>query len=170
MSNEIGVYLGRFQPLHKLHEHLIAQMINDFGYEHSVLIIGSAHTQNAKNIFPLETRIKMIKNVFPELKNIYFLDDYYDDNIWLGKFVSILENFNKSICFSDVTVYCGSYDDISFFKKNPNTSKFKIKLVDRTTFPVSATKVRNAINTKNIEYIRENINPKNFDIVAGYVK
>lgn len=165
MSSRIGVYLGRFQPLHNMHEHVIKQVIDDFGYENSILIIGSAHTQNEKNVYSLETRREMIKNVFPKFKNIYALDDYYDDIVWLNKFISILKEFDKDIVYSDVVIYCGSYDDVSFFKKIPETSQFQFKCFNRDLSAISATKIRNAINNNDIEYIKANVNIRNFNII-----
>ena len=70
---KIGIYLGRFQPLHINHEKIIKQMINDFGYDNSILIIGSAHTNDERNPYSLDDRIKMIKNSFPDIKNIFYL-------------------------------------------------------------------------------------------------
>jgi len=163
----IGLYLGRFQPLHIMHEYVISELIKDFGYDNSCIIIGSASSSNDKNIFSYDERKKMIQNIYPEMKNIFPLNDYMDDNVWLRKFYEIiLNNFNFIKGPEDVVIYCGCFEDVIFFKN----SGFKIKTFERkisSSDNISATKIREAIINNNVEYIKSMINIKNLELVLS---
>lgn len=59
MTKQIGVFIGRFQPPHKIHKRIINEAIDK--YDHLIIIIGSKNsTLSLKNPFDDETRLKMI--------------------------------------------------------------------------------------------------------------
>ena len=164
---KIGIYLGRFQPLHINHEKIIKQMINDFGYDNSILIIGSAHTNDERNPYSLDDRIKMIKNSFPDIKNIFYLDDNPDDSKWLSNFIKLVKSFNETLRCRDVTIYAGNKEDVWFLDLSEESSSFNIRQFNRTENDLSATKIRKALKDKDFEYVKRHINILNRSLIIG---
>lgn len=81
-----GVYIGRFQPLHIGHEHVIREALTKV--ETLVIVIGSAFTARTPvNPFSWEERREMLRMVFAhEIATgrilIAPLYDYADDGVW----------------------------------------------------------------------------------------
>lgn len=164
----IGIYIGRFQPLHNLHEKIINSLIDDYG-DNSAIIIGSAQILNDRNIFTYDERKHMFNLVYPDYNNIYPLNDYFDDNVWRNNIKKIIYNNFKIVDESKVEIYCGCLSDVCFFKD----SNYKIKSFDRkfdVQDSVSATKIREAINNNDIKYISETTNPKIRNIINSKIK
>lgn len=91
MANKphFGVFIGRFQPLHIGHEHVIRQALEKV--DKLIILVGSANiARNPKNPFTYEERRQMIASAFPyeivQEKRIIIapLDDhYYSDTAWV---------------------------------------------------------------------------------------
>lgn len=88
-SHQVGVYIGRFQPLHIGHQHVIEEALKQV--DHLVLLIGSANVARSPlNPFTLDERRAMIEAVYPEevkSKRLVLLsiNDYpYDDEQWIS--------------------------------------------------------------------------------------
>lgn len=159
----IGLYIGRFQPLHIKHEAIINNLINDYG-DNSVIIIGSAQILNEKNIFTFEERKNMINLVYPDYKNIYPLNDHFDDCVWRLHLNAIIYNKFNIEDESMVEVYCGCLYDVTFFEASGHKIKtFNRKINDESN--ISSTKIREAINNNDLEYIRKSTNPKIYNFI-----
>ncbi len=82
-----ALVVGRFQPLHRGHIHLIRSALR---IASSVVIcIGSANITDADNPFTVDTRIHLLKralereNLSHLVKTIFILDDLPDDTEWI---------------------------------------------------------------------------------------
>ena len=72
-----GLVVGRFQPLHKGHEALIRQALEDC--VHVTVAIGSATAkQSAKDPFTLEERSAMVRAVFDDRVRVVAVPDIHD--------------------------------------------------------------------------------------------
>ena len=68
MTKRIGIYVGRFCPIHKGHEAVVNKMIEECGVENSLIIIGSvARKPTFRVLFPYSQRKKWIKEIFPNV-------------------------------------------------------------------------------------------------------
>jgi len=73
----MDVIIGRFQPLHKGHIHLISQAQNP------VILVGSSgRVRDLKNPFTFEERKSMILKHFPMLTVLPIKDYLYNDALW----------------------------------------------------------------------------------------
>ena len=110
-----GIILGRFQPFHTGHEHIVNQILKE-GYE-PVIFIGSVNKLNDKNPLTFEQRKKLIKLIFPDIKHIYPLEDKKDWDKWWYNLEKKLKNISNN------------KDDIVFFthKKTKDKCKFIFK-------------------------------------------
>lgn len=130
----LHVYLGRFAPFHEGHRMLLTKLINRFGAENCLVLIGSANVLDTRTPFKFERRKEMIKEHFPHIQ-ILPLDDVFSDEVWLGN-ISRLENkLAKKFVF-----YGGSSEDLKILAKKFETHV----LVDRFKEGkgISATKIR----------------------------
>jgi len=129
-------YIGRFQPFHIGHAHVIKEL-HDEGYELIRVIIGSAQeTYTPNNPFTIDERKQMIKiflSEHPEIQKITRIeeqDDDPDDSEWVNSIV-------EKVGFSDIA------------SNNPDT----IKLFEDNGFKVYRPFYRLQYNGKNIRRI-----------------
>src|SRR5687768_14323378 len=60
---DFGVFIGRFQPLHIGHEHVIRQALDQV--KHLIVLVGSANVaRDPRNPFTFEERAAMIRSAF----------------------------------------------------------------------------------------------------------
>src|SRR3989338_7288420 len=86
----IGLFIGRFQPFHKGHLHLIKRSLH---YADKLTVaIGSANRRDKQNPLSLEKRKKILGEVLKRekieerVKKIVSIDVYLEgDNLWLEK-------------------------------------------------------------------------------------
>ena len=65
---KVGIYIGRFQPLHVGHLSIISHMCET--YEHIIILVGSANLPSSrKNPFDFDIRKQWLNQAFAELKN-----------------------------------------------------------------------------------------------------
>jgi len=80
---KIGIYMGRFSPLHLGHEFIIDQMLEKYDYHNSQLILGSCNSPlDYRNLFSYSDRHSFIKEIYPIL-DIIGLADHNSDEEWL---------------------------------------------------------------------------------------
>jgi cytidyltransferase-like protein len=154
MATEIThVILGRFCPIHKGHQMIIDKMIEKFGIENCLLIIGSSTTYNNRTPFTYEARRKMIKKLYPKMRIIGLSDidpslEIYDPgNLqnWLYRLKIIEIQFGSKFIF-----YGGSRADIEYIRKEFKSYVLLNRFKD--SMNTSATMIRDAlINNDHIK-------------------
>ncbi len=145
MKNNIGVFIGRFCPIHLGHEAVIREMIS-IHKENSLLIICSSNQKmSMRNFFSYEERRIFIKKIFPNL-SIVGLPDYQSsggDNEWLLALDDIISL--TGINPEQTIFFCGCQEDIDFFLK-AGRRHYIINRFSGKTPKISATEVRDSLN------------------------
>ena len=126
----IGLFIGRFQPLHLGHADAIERALKEV----DTLIIGigsSDKSQTEENPFTFAEREQMIKTVFPKCK-VVAVPDIDDDSKWVAHVEKIVGKFD--------IVFSGNPNTIDLFK----AAGHKVKAV-QFRHKVSATAIRSLI-------------------------
>lgn len=143
-----GIYVGRFQPIHKGHQLIIDTMIKNHDIDNIILIIGSTNRYDEKNPYSFELRKEFIQELYPNI-NIFPIEDVSDDRIWLKNLFQIINDNSK---YKEVVFYGGSLEDVYFYDE----LGLNINIIDRTkVFPFSSTNIRKHMKLhgrKNLEY------------------
>ncbi len=98
MKYKAGLVVGRFQPFHKGHLHLIKKALEKA--EKVIVAVGSANVSKEDNPFSFEERKKQIAESLKKNKldkkimKIVPVDDHPDDDVWLRKLVEKVGKFN----------------------------------------------------------------------------
>jgi len=137
-----GVYIGRFNPIHRGHESVIREMLRICGVSNSLLVIGSSNNLfSLRHFFTYEERRGFILAVFPEIR-LVGLPDYYSDTAWLTALDDILRLAKidpfKAIYFG------GSEEDVRFFLEDGRACHI-IERFEGEHSDASATRVRDAL-------------------------
>lgn len=150
-GNNIGIFIGRFCPIHLGHMKVIDKLLEDFGENH-ILMLGSCNSPwSLRNFFSYKERKDFIKAIYPNVK-IIGLPDYIDDDLWFEHIIDILENITGSIVNIPETkkgslnplFYGGCIEEIQFLEERG----FSYKLVERfgeESINVSSTEVRDCL-------------------------
>jgi bifunctional NMN adenylyltransferase/nudix hydrolase len=105
MPHKFAVFIGRFQPFHNGHKHVI-----DYGLskaEKVIILVGSSNrTRSIRDPWTFEERFKMITNSFSDFQNkriiVHPIDDFvYNDEAWIlniQNIVSKITNSSNDIC------------------------------------------------------------------------
>lgn len=164
-SKEYGVVIGRFQPFHAGHDHIVMDAKND-GVE-PVIIIGSAQEYGTeKNPHSYLRRAAFIRETNPTIP-ISFCFDNDDNELWYQGIVEALATI--AIDIRDCTFYFNyktedrcdfTYRGIEY--KNEHYSKIfelegqAIKVIDPADIDVSGTAIRANLYA-NREYLHDNV-------------
>lgn len=167
MSENIGVFVARMQPLHKSHEFLIRESLKE--NDKTFIFIGSADkSRNKRNPFTVEEREGLIRKVFSDellsgklfiehLDDLTNEDDKENDKVW-GKY--LYDNITKVIKKDTFSIY---YSDEPSIMLNWFTDDLKDKInfrfYDRKELfsELSATKIREALLNNDEEYLVNNL-------------
>jgi nicotinic acid mononucleotide adenylyltransferase len=161
----LGVYIGRFSPLHLGHEFVINKMLKEHGIARSIVLIGSCNSQICERTpFTYLDRRAFIKTIYPDLY-IAGIPDYNTDDEWSQYLADLL--FLRTVRMDEVTFYTGIENDIICLIKD-GFSYDVMNRFDGSTPLISATQVRQAL--KEDESIDELINPKLIDLVRSTFK
>jgi nicotinamide-nucleotide adenylyltransferase len=93
-----GLIIGRFQPLHKGHFHLIREALKHV--EEVVIGIGSTNVKNDDNPYSFEERVEKITQALKKHKledkvsAIIPITDHPDDDVWLKTVVRQVGKFD----------------------------------------------------------------------------
>ena len=157
MSNtQIGVYIGRFQPLHTGHLAIIKQGIQN--EDKFIIIIGSIDKHDSKNPYSFEERTDFIRGCLSNEENSKLIikglrdstqEDRDSDPVWWYTQVKhILSDFQNSI----VSLYGSNKDSITedYLNKLKTYSGFnKEKIVEpilTKDVTINATDIRTILN------------------------
>ena len=160
MEQKFGVFVGRFSPLHIGHEVVIKGMIDSFGIENCLVILGSSNAPiSFRHLFSYEDRRRFIKEVFGDIA-IVGLPDYPTNEEWLLALDDILDL--RKIDKKEVVFFGGCEEDIYFFLEHKRPCKL-FNRFDGETPKISATEVRDAlIRERSLDDL---LNPKICEIV-----
>ena len=151
-----GLYIGRFQPLHIGHTHIITKMLEEC--ETVIIAIGSSQEYHTKrNPFRYAIRKCFIEQCFS-----YYLDRIYilpvpdrqvvsHDASWGDYILERIKGFKYEL---PDAIYEGEEVERTAWYDNLNVDIVK---VPRTIIPISATEIREGILAGNDEVIRRYI-------------
>ena len=129
MKNEFAIYIGRFQPFHLGHVHVINEALQDS--QSLVIFIGSANkSRTAKNPFTYKERADVISAWVEEnnlVDRVFILPvmDEQTDEQWIKFLTTTIRTFTRG---STSTVMVGhDKDDSSWYLKA--FPKYDVKLV-----------------------------------------
>ncbi len=97
--------IGRFQPLHKGHYHMIKKVFEEYGKENTVVVIGSINRHGFENPLSFEERKMMITSCFGDVK-VYGLEDFESDEEWTRRFLEKFPDVNIVISGSNWVRRC----------------------------------------------------------------
>lgn len=158
---KMGVYVGRFNPIHKGHEAVINTMLWKYKFTNSLIMIGSANTpQSLRHFFSYTERRSYIKQLFPLVK-VVGLADFPSNNDWWQAITDLLVLAN--IHTDEVEFFAGCEEDVLVLREYTDSITI-VNRFDGTTPTVSATGLRDAlIHHRDIS---ELVNPK----IGGQLK
>jgi len=112
MHMKKAIFIGRFQPLHKGHCHVIKDILQREDIGHLYIIIGSTGKENTgDNPYSYNTRKDMLEKVFKEQIDkkkisVLGLNDCSSDNEWIINLKSIAPDFDIAFTRNDWTRKC----------------------------------------------------------------
>lgn len=111
-SVHLGILIGRFQPLHMGHHHLITEALKEC--EILLIVIGSAYrARNFKNPWTFEERKNLIQLNFPTapLQFAAIPDFFYSETAWIGAVKESVETFDTR----KITLFGHQKDNTSYY-------------------------------------------------------
>lgn len=151
-----GLYIGRFQPLHVGHTHIIAKMLEEC--ETVIVAIGSSQEYHTKrNPIPFVMRRIFILECFPTFEGRLHIvpvpdrEKVSNDASW-GDYV-FEKIYNQCELVPDV-IYEGEEVERTTWYDNLNVDIIK---VPRTIIPISATEIREKLIAGDEEVVRNYI-------------
>ena len=176
---KIGVFLARFQPLHKSHQWLIEKSLEE--NEKTYVFIGSANRSREKrNPFDIEERKAMLRKVFnKEIMSgkliVETLNDYTSEDdkenvkVW-GEY--FYKNVVEKISQEEFSLYYSDDPSImlDWFTEDI-AKKINFRFFNRNEIfsNLSATKIREALVKNDLEYLSENLPYEILEIREGLV-
>lgn len=148
---KLAVIIGRFQPLHYGHLHLMESALD---YSDNVLIlIGSSFCgQSHRNPFDYVRRASWIKNAFlgNDSINTIGISDYpHSNEEWLIHTTKEILEYDTSIVADDICIIGHSKDDTSSYLDH-----FPFDYIDVEMYSdFHATDIRNFIYSNKLEYV-----------------
>lgn len=143
-TNEIAVFVGRFCPIHSGHEWIVRHMIQEFGLENCLLVIGSVNNPlSLRNFFSYRERRNFILKLFPRMK-IVGLADFFNIKDWLLALDDLLRAIFSHCKKDDFVFFGGSKREIDYFINNGYQSRI-FNRFSRNGKNISATEIRNRL-------------------------
>ena len=152
LQHDVGVIIGRFQT-HKLHE-MHADLINTVKARHQrvIILLGNAATMFTKeNPLDFQMRAQMLREAFPDITDILYIDDHPDDKSWSRNVDKLIA---KNIGERTAVLY-GSRD--SFIKHYTGR------------FPTAELVSERVISGRELRKIAGNVRRANEDFRAGVI-
>lgn len=163
------VYLGRFAPFHKGHILLLSELVSRYGQENVLVLVGSTNTLNKRTPYTYADRKEIIEVSFPDIEVLPLPDgkpnlEYFDgttNEVWLDNIERIATARGEKFVF-----YGGSELDLEVLSQ-----RFETRIiVSREILKISATQVREAIENKDMDRIKELVDPKSVELVTRNYK
>lgn len=160
------VYLGRFAPFHNGHKLLLSELVLRFGLENVLVLVGSTNTLNKRTPYTYEDRKEIIEVSFPKVEVLPLPDgkpnlEYFDgttNEAWLDNIERIATERGERFVF-----YGGSELDLEVLSQ-----RFETKvIVSREVLKISATQVRETIVKKDLDRIKELVEPRAVDFIIS---
>lgn len=89
-----GIFIGRFQPFHNVHEKIVRQILQDKLIP--IIVIGSANASNhnPRNPLSYHDRKRLVQLAVPELTDASFvpMNEFTDCNDWYNSFAAKLRH------------------------------------------------------------------------------
>lgn len=162
----VGLYLGRFQPLHVGHQIIIERMLREC--ERGIVAIGSAQENGTeRNPLSYEFRKLLIEKTFQEYGDrlviipIYDRAQYSDDASWGD---CLFKQVHEQSSILPDVVYEGDETTNKHWYDNFDIDVIK---VPRDTLPISGTELREAIVEERNDYV---INRLPIEVYKYYYK
>lgn len=168
MQNKVyGVYIGRFSPFHKGHEMILRKMISEYGINGCLVLIGSSTSYNERTPYTFEERRKMIATLFPKIKILPLPDinpkltifDGGTNEKWLESIGQIEREMKAKFIFLG-----GSAQDLEILSQKFDTRVISNR--DTNGLRLSATLIRDALSSNDLETVKEMVNKKNFNLIV----
>ncbi len=168
----IGVFVGRFQPLHYGHISIINQALRE--NELVIIIIGSKNVTNDRNPFSYELRKSFITSYFDSKQIIIDgIDDFGDDAKWCKELDTIIKrNVILDITECDFKLYGPKKDAstekyINYVLENSIINKYvHSELLMDENISIDATTIRKYIKENNNELILKYIPMEIFNLIS----
>jgi len=152
----VGLFVARFQPLHKGHERAIKKALKL--YERVIVVIGSADkSRTESNPFTAEERKSMLETVFSKEINegkieIIAIEDKASDEEWANEIIQKV-NFDE--------VYTASDWVAKAFEGKKSVKKFKPFKYD----VINGTNIRRLMKEGNEEW-KKYVNKKVIEVIS----
>lgn len=171
---KFGFLIGRFQMLHKGHEHLIDSAYNQC--ENLLVLVGSAQERGTvRNPFDLETRLAMMRRIYRRLPHIYigFINDLTNENDitfdW-GRY--LLNNVHSWAQFYNIeskldAMFYGNDEERDGWFDPKDIEGVNQVRIDRADIPISATMMREHMIKDQIYHWQENVNQQLHPFYGG---
>ena len=178
-TENYAVMIGRLNPPHIGHLRIIRQALRE--NDKLVLFLGSANIVNEKNPFSFDERKEILEILFKdEIASgrliISYLDDVWDDGLWVENLWNKLRDFTQKENIN-AKFYGWDFNEdrailaISENEDRLNINKTSYMQIRRDHFALpnwldlSATNLRNVLNSWDYELARKFLDPKIADIV-----
>lgn len=174
----LGIFIGSFNPPHKAHIKIVNYLLNNYVVD-KVLIVPTENYWDKQDLIDIKHRINMLKyyenrNIIIDTENneypyTYLLmrklkDTYKEDTLYLIIGADNIINFDKWKEYQELLKYNiiimgrDNIDINKYIKKYPNGH---FTIIEDFNYNVSSTKLRDNIDSKNIDekiidYIRKN--------------
>jgi len=161
---DLAAIVGKFNPLHRGHINTINIMIEKYGINNCLLLIGSANSHifdESMFWFKYQERRKIIQREFPKLR-VAPLADMNDLDIWITSLWDQITLWKKNATPIDVTFYGGEMTDLLMY----TSYKFQYDIVDRNELGISATDIRDRLHRN--EKISHLVGAKSFELIMKY--
>lgn len=158
-----GMVVGRFEPIHIGHEHLI-RIANQL-CDQTVVVI-TYGKKDSKNPYPIDYIDYLIHKVYAKeiqegkIKTILFENNIPFDQKYGEKLM--MEVTKKTSIKPDLIVYGSDKNIEQCFSEEVRENLDEMR-IDRKKIDISATKVRNALIDHEISLVKQYINPKIYD-------
>ena len=173
----IGIFIGRMQPLHIWHQFIIQTSLTENDY--TFIFLWGNNRIDANNPYSFKQRKTFIQKIFSKTQN-YNISEVLDrpsDTIWVQ---NISQHLNNQCTTPDniLTFYWGDLESDSAFQaiqknrdifKNIN-KKIYFKEISRKNIPISSTLVRQALKNKNSSLLEQMLDKRILFDILPHIK
>jgi bifunctional NMN adenylyltransferase/nudix hydrolase len=169
---DLAVVIGRMQPIHNGHVHLISKALE---YADRVLVLfgDTGGPRTIKNPFTPEQRAEMLDKIWYDLKfdGVYSWGELLDDpndQIWIQKVSDAIKNFStlKKVCI----VGHSKDDSSSYLEWFPQYDFINVgfKMIGSQALNIDATKIRELTFTNQVMYTRSVVPEATYNFLVDW--